>query len=69
MRAPLAPCNLLRYDMQHVRQAIVDLRRYIATCEARSDLHEVDTLLSVALEEVRRKIAESPKQTSSTASR
>jgi hypothetical protein len=51
--------------MQHVRQAIVELRRYIATCDARSDLHEVDTLLSVALEEVRRKIAE-PKRSSDT---
>lgn len=43
--------------MQHVRQTIEELRRYIATCEAHDDLFEVDTLLSVALEEVRRKLA------------
>ena len=43
-------------NMQHVRSTIEELRRYIATCEAHDDLLEVDTLLAVALEEVRRKI-------------
>jgi hypothetical protein len=42
--------------MQHVRHRIEDLRRYIAVCEARLELEEVDTLLAVALEEVRRKL-------------
>lgn len=42
--------------MQHVRTTIEQLRRYIATCEAHDDLVEVDTLLAVALEEVRRKL-------------
>jgi predicted transcriptional regulator len=42
--------------MQHVRQTIEDLRRYIATCEAHDELEEVDALLAIALEEVRRKI-------------
>lgn len=45
--------------MQHVRHTIEQLRRYIATCEAHDDLLEVDTLLAVALEEVRRKIQQS----------
>jgi hypothetical protein len=45
--------------MQHVRRTIEQLRRYIATCEAHDDLLEVDTLLAVALEEVRRKIQQS----------
>ncbi|MFC3204974.1 hypothetical protein [Aquamicrobium soli] len=42
--------------MQHVRSTIEQLRRYIAACEARAELLEVDALLGVALEEVRRKI-------------
>jgi len=42
--------------MQHVRKTIEQLRRYIATCEAHDELEEVDSLLGVALEEVRRKI-------------
>jgi hypothetical protein len=45
--------------MQHVRHTIEQLRRYIATCEAHDELQEVDTLLGVALEEVRRKIQQS----------
>lgn len=45
--------------MQHVRHTIEQLRRYIATCEAHEELQEVDTLLGVALEEVRRKIQQS----------
>jgi hypothetical protein len=43
--------------MLHVRHSIEELRRYIAHSEARSELEEVDALLSVALEEVRRKLA------------
>jgi hypothetical protein len=42
--------------MNHVRSTIEELRRYIATCDAHDDLMEVDTLLAVALEEVRRKL-------------
>ena len=42
--------------MKHVRATIEQLRRYIATCQAREELEEVDTLLAVALEEVRRKL-------------
>ncbi|WP_156460158.1 hypothetical protein [Mesorhizobium sp. Root157] len=44
--------------MQHVRRTIEDLRRYIVSCDSRAELEEVDTLLAVALEEVRRKIKE-----------
>lgn len=47
--------------MQHIRETIVDLRRYIAKSEVRKDLEEVDALLAVALEEVRRKLAKPPK--------
>ena len=43
--------------MTHVQKTIEELRRYIAQSEARAELEEVDTLLSVALEEVRRKLA------------
>lgn len=52
--------------MKHVRQSIEDLRRYIATCEDHDDLYEVDTLLGVALEHVRRKIAENQRGRSPT---
>lgn len=49
--------------MRHVRKTIEELRRYIAQSEARADLEEVDALLSVALEEVRRKLAvEAPEE-------
>lgn len=37
--------------MRHVRATIEELRRYIATCEARKELEEVDSLLAIALEE------------------
>lgn len=43
--------------MQHVRKTIEDLRRYIAASESRAELEEVDALLAVALEEVRKKLA------------
>lgn len=43
--------------MKHVRSTLENLRRYISTCEARPELEEVDVLLSMALEEVRRKLA------------
>jgi hypothetical protein len=43
--------------MKHVRATLEELRRYISTCEARPELEEVDVLLSMALEEVRRKLA------------
>lgn len=43
--------------MKHVRASLEELRRYITTCEARPELEEVDVLLSMALEEVRRKLA------------
>lgn len=55
---PLSVCrrNGLDEIMNHVRSTIEELRRYIATCDAHDDLMEVDTLLAVALEEVRRKL-------------
>jgi hypothetical protein len=40
--------------MQHVRKSIEDLRRYIAVSDSREELEEVDALLGVALEELRR---------------
>ena len=43
--------------MRHIHKTIEELRRYIARSEARADLEQVDSLLSVALEEVRRKLA------------
>lgn len=43
--------------MNHIQKTIENLRRYIAESEVRADLEEVDALLSVALEEVRRKLA------------
>jgi hypothetical protein len=42
--------------MRHVRKTIEELRRYIAQSEARAELEEVDVLLSVAIEELRRKL-------------
>lgn len=47
--------------MNHVRATIEELRKYISHCEAHDDLQEVDTLLAVALEEVRRKLAQKTK--------
>ena len=44
--------------MQHIRKTIEELRRYIAVSEVRADLEEIDTLLAIALEEIRRKLAE-----------
>ena len=44
--------------MKHVRATIEELRRYISTCEAKLELEEVDNLLAIALEEVRRKLAQ-----------
>lgn len=49
--------------MQHIRTSIEQLRRYIARSEARAELEEVDSLLSVALEEVRRKLAAETRRT------
>ena len=43
--------------MKHIAQVLEELRRYIAGKEDRAELEEIDTLLSVALEEVRRKLA------------
>lgn len=43
--------------MQHIRETLVELRRYIAASESRVELEEVDALLAVAVEEVRRKLA------------
>lgn len=44
--------------VKHVRKTIEELRRYIAENDSQHALQEVDTLLSIALEEVRRKLAE-----------
>ncbi len=42
--------------MRHVYRTIEQLRRYIAGCDNRDALQEVDALLGVALEEVKRKL-------------
>jgi len=42
--------------MRHVYRTIEQLRRYIAGCDDRDALQEVDALLGVALEEVKRKL-------------
>lgn len=42
--------------MKHVVQVIGELRRYIAGNEARAELEETDSLLAVALEDLKRKI-------------
>ena len=44
--------------MRHIAQVLEELRRYIAGKEDRAELEEIDTLLSIALEEVRRKLAQ-----------
>lgn len=44
--------------MQHIRQQITELRRYIAASDKRSELEEVDALLAIALEDVKRKLAQ-----------
>jgi hypothetical protein len=43
--------------MQHVRDTIRELRRYIDQMECREGLEETDTLLSVALLEIERSLA------------
>jgi hypothetical protein len=48
--------------MRHIAQVLEELRRYIAGKEDRAELEEIDSLLSVALEEVRRKLARHPDQ-------
>ncbi len=47
--------------MQHVRDTIAALRRYICESEDRDHLEEVDALLGIAESEVRRKIASATK--------
>jgi len=49
--------------MRHIAQVLEELRRYIAGKEDRAELQEIDTLLNVALEEVRRKLAHQPPTT------
>jgi hypothetical protein len=44
--------------VKHIRDTIEELRRYIAENDSDNILEEVDILLSVALEYVRRKLAE-----------
>jgi hypothetical protein len=55
-RSGIGSTELKGADLRHVRKTIEELRRYIAESEDRADLEEVDTLLDVALEEVRAKI-------------
>lgn len=43
-------------SVRHVAQVIGELRRYIAVSESRTDMEEVDSLLAVALEELKRRI-------------
>lgn len=47
--------------VKHVEHELAELRRYIAASEARADMEEVDTLLAVALEELRRRITRKKK--------
>ncbi|WP_161601061.1 hypothetical protein [Neoaquamicrobium microcysteis] len=46
--------------MEHIQHTIKELRRYIARYDGREDLEDVDVLLSVALEEVRRQRGKQP---------
>jgi hypothetical protein len=49
--------------MKHIAQVLEELRRYIGGKDDRAELEEIDTLLSIALEEVRRKLArQNPEQ-------
>jgi ElaB/YqjD/DUF883 family membrane-anchored ribosome-binding protein len=43
--------------MQHVRKTIEQLLDYIATSADHAELEEVEALLAVALQDVRRKLA------------
>lgn len=43
--------------MQHIQKTIIELRRYIAASSVRSELEEIDALLAVAQEELRRKLS------------
>ena len=43
--------------MQHIRKAIEELRDYIAKTDNRDRLEDVDSLLGVALLEIRSKLA------------
>lgn len=47
--------------MRHVQRTIEELRRYIARQATADELEDVDVLLSVALEEVRRKLGSQPR--------
>jgi len=44
-------------SMQHIRKAIEELRDYIAKTDNRDRLEDVDSLLGVALLEIRSKLA------------
>lgn len=46
--------------MQHIHQTLIALRRHIAASESREELETVDSLLAVALEEVRRGLVSAP---------
>jgi hypothetical protein len=46
--------------MRHIARVLEELRRYIATRSDRADLEEIDTLLGVALAQIRRKLAQRP---------
>jgi hypothetical protein len=48
--------------MKHIAQVLEELQHYIAGKEDRAELEEIDTLLSLALEEVRRKLAQKKDQ-------
>jgi len=48
--------------MQHTRKVLEDLRRYIAQCDDRAELEEVDTLLDLALSDLRKKLASQHKK-------
>jgi len=44
--------------VEHIAHVLEELRHYIAGKEDRAELEEIDALLSVALAEVRRKLAQ-----------
>jgi hypothetical protein len=52
--------------VKHIRDSIEELRRYIAENDAHHVLEEVDTLLSVAFEDVRRKLVAAQRHGKST---
>lgn len=57
-RIPSMGISSLRGHVRHIEHVLRELRHYIAAKEDHAELEEIDTLLSVAQEEVRRKLAQ-----------